>query len=510
MDRSHLYLPLVDSSGNPYPYADVTLLDSTTGLPISAPVYLGPLDTAPQSWPVLITNPVVVDLWTDTPMRVTLLAALPGGTSLTMVGVDIVPPPTETVQSDHPVLIGSTTGLDGSAILSISPTGTASWGVVNALQYHRHKGDSQDSTMVGMTNYTDIYPRQVWVGSAPGAPSGQQGTDTIAIGATAAVLGTAAVAIGNGSAADSAVAIGSSTVAGSSSAALGSGALAAGVSQVSIGEGASASAGATGAVAVGAADSAAAASAVTVSDAVQVMADGSITIGRGTMPSLSGLNGTTFVTVLGECVLPSYLRADGDVSLAGPASPLGLYGSAGSTRPILSSSGVTGGTPGQAALLSLLSALDQLGLVYDTDGAIDDDLADWTKADTHDANSSLDTGDTSGFYAGDTTRFKRAAAGVSAITYHKAPADIRDFTARVFSDAPVDIATEVLAWLSPDGATWTPVTLAWQTLVTTVSPWVQTWCSNARPVPAGMRYLKLQLGANAVVAAPQIGRVLIR
>lgn len=510
MDRCHLYMPLVDASGVQYPYADVTLLDPGTGLPVDAPVYLQAVGGAPQPWPVLVSNPAVVNLWTDTPMRVTLQAQLPDGITLTRIGVDIVPPASNIVRTDRPLQIASTEGLDASAILSVSPIGTASWNVVNALQYHRHAGDSQDSTMVGMTTLTDIYPRQVWVGSAPGAASGSQGTDTVAIGGSAQVPGTAAVALGRATAGPSSVAIGPSALSGTSAVALGSTATAPGSGQVTVGEATNATAAVPRGVVIGSGTTAATGTQVHIAGKIKIYPDGSITLGSGTMPSTSGLTGSRFVTLLGRAVLPQYLRASRDVSLAGAASTFGAFGLVGTTRPILSSSGVTGSTPGQAAILSLLAALDQLGLIYLIDGAIDDELVDWSKTSTHDATLALDTGDASGFYAGDTTRIKRTTSAAAAVTYAVLASDIKDFTARVFSSSPVDITTEVLAWLSPNGTTWSPVTLAWQAQNTTVSPWVQTWCTNARPLPAGMHYLKLQLGVNAATAAPQIGRVIIR
>ncbi|MFF7198199.1 hypothetical protein ACFZAM_31385 [Streptomyces sp. NPDC008079] len=476
-------------------------------MPISTPVYLGPIGGAPQTWPILI-NPAVVNLWTDTPLRVTLQAALPGGVTVTQTGVDIAPSPPTDIRSDRVLRIGSTSGLDGSAILSISPTGTASWGVVDALTYHRHRGDSQDSTMVGMTDYTDIYPRQVWIGSAPGATSDSQGSDTVAIGSTATAQGARAVAIGSATALASGVAIGSGAAAAVQAVALGSGASASATRQVALGEAANASAGAAGAVAVGATVASGMGSDVTVVDGVKTMPDGSVVLGKGTMPSLVGLGGTTFVTLLGTTVLDQYVSARADASVAGSASPLGFYGAAGTPRPIVSSSGLTGAA-GEAATRSLIAALNALGLIYSTDGALDDELAAWTLTDTHDANSSLDTGDPSGFFASDLTRAKRAAAGVATFSYRRAT-DIKDFTARVFSTAPVDITTEVLVATSTNGTVWTPLTLAWQALVPTAGTWVQTWCTNARPLPSGVRYLRFTLGVNASVSAPQIGRVIIR
>lgn len=511
MDRCHLYLPLVDPSGTPYQYAEVTLLDQD-GSPIDAPVYLEPTGGAPQTWPVLI-DPAVINLWTDTPMRVTVLAALPGGATLTRAGVDITPAPAATLRSEEPLRIASADGLDGSALLAVSPDGSAGWQVMDVLRFHRHDGDAPDSTMVGMPVLSDIYPRQTWIGAGTGAPSASQGADSVALGEGAQVTGDHSVAVGRSSAATRAVAAGGDATARDNSVALGVSTSASGTAgeQVAIGQGATTAAAGLGAVAMGSGAVVPSGWRVAVSDAVKTHLDGTVIVGRGTPPDTTGLTGSPFLTMLGNVVAARYFGARKNAVLAGAGSQLGFYGGAGGLRPMLNTSGVTSATPGKDALLSLMSALDQLGLIYQTDvsGVIDDDLADWTKAYAHDANLVFDTpGDASGYFAGDGTRIKRNTSVTSAVTYYLA-SGIRDFTVKVFTSSPVDVTTEVTAQVSLDGTTWTTVPLAFQPLVTTVSPWQQTWASNARALLFS-KYLKLSLGVNTLVYAPQIGRVIVR
>lgn len=509
MDRCHLYMPLVDSSGETYPFAEVTLLDSVTGTPIEVPVYLEPIGGAPQTWPILV-DPAVVDLWLDAPARVTLQALLPGGSSFTRAGVDISPAPAATVRTNEPLHIGSAENLNSEAMLAVSPDGSAVWQVMDVLRDHRHEGDAPDSTSLGMADLQDIYPDQTWLG---GSISGTQGTGATAMGHQAHPNADEATAIGWGATADlSGVAAGSASTGYVSAVALGAGAAATKLEQIALGRNASAAAGPSSAIVLGSSVAAEAAT-DTKAKGVHLLTDGSVVLGNGLLPDLSWV-GAAYTAILGSAVVPRFFAARQAASLAGASSPLGFYGGAGNYQPILSTAGITTATPGYTALVSLLSALDKMGLVYLTDGAIDDELADWTKAFAHDPNLVLETGDGDGSKAGDLNRAKRNAAGTGWVTYLMATG-IRDFRARVFSwqptgPDPVTLATEVVAQVSPDNATWTNIPLAWQAMTATTTSWYQTWLANTRPLPGGMKFLRLTLQVNSSIFTPQLGRVLVR
>lgn len=508
MDRCHLYLPLVDSSGTPYPYAEVTLLDLDTGNPIDEPVYLDPYGGAPQEWPILVDS-AVINFWTDNPLRVTVQALLPGGATFTRSGVDIVPAPAATVRSDEPVHIGSADNLSSEAMLAVSPDGSAVWQVLDVLRFHEHEGDAPHSTVLGSPDLTDIYPGQTWFGHTP---TGAQGKDTAVLGSDAHPGGDGAVILGRATAGPNAVAAGATANATDSSVALGAATNTGLPNQVALGRAASPAAAPDGAVVVGSGVTAPAANTITVGSSAQITSDGKVIVGQGTLPDLSWLNWS--VAVLGNAVMSRFFAARQDAVLGGPASPIGVFGAAGSAQPLVSSSGVITSTPGRTALLSLLSALDQLGLVYLTDGAIDDELADWTQSYAHDPNLVLETGDSDGSKAGDLNRAKRNGAGTGWVAYQQRTG-IRDFRAHVFSwqlsgPDPATLATEVVAQVSPDNATWTTIPLAWQTMTATTASWYQTWLANARPLPSGMKYLRLTLQVNSAVFTPQLGRVLVR
>ncbi|WP_428957967.1 hypothetical protein [Streptomyces sp. cg35] len=510
MERSHLYLPLVDSSGEAYPYAEVTLLDPDTNKAIEEPVYLDPNGGAPQSWPVLI-DPAVINLWTDRPLRVTVLAALPGGASFTRAGVDVLPPPSATVRSQKPLRIGSAQGLSGNAMLAVSPNGTAIWQVLDALRFHRHEGDAPYSTVLAPSSSGDIYPGQTWIGKAIG---GTQGSGATALGAGAQVNGPGATALGRATASTDGVALGATAAAGASALAAGAGANATAAEQVALGRNASAAAAASKAIVLGGGRTAAADQVIRLGDHVSVRADGTVIIGQGDVPT-EWVSGGPFIALLGNVVAGRYVSARGDAMLAGATSALGFFGSAGATQQFMSKAAITASTPGREALLSLLTALDTLGLVYLTDSAIDDELADFSKSSAHDANLVLETGDTDGAMGGDTTRVKRNAAGTASITYQQA-SGVRDFRARVFNWIPSGVPdmaalrTEVVADVSATGTTWTRIPLAFPQPTATANAWFQSWVGNALPIPAGNRYLRLTLGVNASVFSPQIGRIVIR
>ncbi|THA72432.1 hypothetical protein E6R60_26215 [Streptomyces sp. A0642] len=513
MERCHLYLPLVDSSGAPYEYAEITLTDPSTDRPIDEPVYLEPYGGAPQRWPLLI-DPAVVNVWTDRPLQVTLQASLPGGATFTRAGVDIAPAPSAVMRTHAPLHLGSTDGLDGLAVLAVSPGGTANWQLLDGLLTHRHRGDAPSSTSIGTTDYDDIYPQQTWLGVRAG---GIQGERASMLGSAGLPNGVDATLIGRATSSDQAVAIGASSSASTDTVAVGPGTITGKANQVALGSGASATAGAAGAVVAGAATTAVALDSIRLKDSLRLTdgTAGPVVIGKGTLPNLSWLPSQNYVALLNALTASGNFAAPADSAvMAGPVSALGFFGNAAGTgQPMLTTNTIPAAAPGRSALLSLSAALDRLGLVKIMDSAVDDELNDWTKTSAHSANMVLETGDTDGSKAGDLSRAKRNATGLGTFTY-RMTTDIRDFTFRAFvllpAPNPPTHEAEITAFVSPDNVTWTPVPLAWQPLQATAADWHQTWAANGRAVPAGMRYVQFRIDLNAQAGTPQIGRVIVR
>jgi hypothetical protein len=508
VERCHLYLPLIDSSGAAYLHAEVTLLDEETGRPIEEPVYLLANGGSPQEWPILV-NPAVIDLWTDTPMRVTVQALLPGGATFTRPGVDICAPPADTVRTTKPLHIASAEGVSNEALLVVSPDGTADWQVLDVLRFHQHGGDAPEGTVLGLTDLKDVYPGQTWLTSAA---SGSQGSQTVVVGSGATVNADEAVAIGRATAGLRGVGIGGGASGYTSSVAIGAMADTAINEQVALGHSASAWQAQRGAVVLGANTSGDTNTRLKVAKGLYGKGDDSLIFGQGDLPDLSW-HANPYVAFINTVVTGRFFGSRSDASVAGPASALGFYGAAGQTVPLVNSTGVTTSTPGRAALLSLLSALDQLGLVYLTDGTIDDELADWSKTYAHDPNLVLETGDGDGSKAGDLNRAKRNAAGPGWVTYFL-DGGIRDFRVRVFAwqssgPDPAALAASVVADISADGVTWTRIPLSWQPMTATAASWYQSWATNTRALPSP-KYLRLTLDTDPSVYSPQIGRVIVR
>ncbi|MFD7835579.1 hypothetical protein [Streptomyces sp. NPDC059761] len=505
MERSHLYLPLVDSSGTPYPYAEVTLVDPVTGNPISEPVYLDPHGGAPETWPILV-DPAVINLWCNASMRVTVTALLPGGSTYTRTGVDIAPAPSATVRSRDELRIGPAAGLDGSAMLAMSPGGSASWQILDALRFHRHDGAAPGSTVLSPSSTSDIYPKQTWIGRQI---TGAQGAGAVALGPQGQLNGPDATVVGRGTSTVDGTALGVGASAGSSSVAVAPGATAPGDSQVVIGRNASAAASPAQATLIGTDAVGGAGNSVQVGG-LAVTESGSVAIGQGSV-DISGLPIAEYIALLGNSVVPRHLKTRDDATIAGGSSTLGFYGSAGSSQPIVSTTSMATDAPGRAAILSLVSALDSLGLIYLTDGALDDELVDWTKTQTHDANLIFETGDSDGSKAGDVDRIRRSATGPGTLTYQLAPQELGDFMLRAFVlGSSANLQNEITVSVSPTGSTWTPVPMTWQPVSPTAASWGQTWGRNKWALPTGMQYLRIKIDLNAQAATPQLGRVIVR
>ncbi|MGW9085972.1 phage baseplate protein [Streptomyces yangpuensis] len=476
-----------------------------TGNPIEDPVYLDPRGGAPELWPILF-DPAVINVWCERPLRVTVQALLPGGATFTRTGVDIAPAPRDVVRSHEPLHIGAADGLDGSAMLAVSSDGSATWQVLDALRFHRHDGAAPGSTVISPGSATDVYPKQTWLGRLV---TGEQGAGAVAAGAQGQVRGPGATALGRASAASDAVALGAGTTAGTGAVALAPGATASKDSQVVVGRNATATASPAGATVIGGSAVGGATSAVQIVDALSATEAGSVTLGRSPL-DVGWLQLSEFVALAGDTVVPRHLAAPTEAVIAGASSTLGFYGTAGAVQPLVSTAGLPTDAPGRAALLSLMSALDRLGLVYLLDGATDDEFVDWSKTQAHDANLVLETGDADGSKAGDVNRVKRNATGPGTLTYQLQP-EIGDVALRAFVlGSAANLQNEITVSVSPTGATWTAVPMTWQPVAATAASWGQTWGRNRSAIPTGMHYLRIKLDLNATASTPQLGRAIVR
>jgi hypothetical protein len=238
--------------------------------------------------------------------------------------------------------------------------GQAVWQSLSAN--HVHAGDTPDSVVVGQTDPTDYLDDQVWVGFGAGAAA-DQGTGAIALGYGARVHDNDAVAAGNAAtASDSAVAAGAGAVSSGGAVALGAVAQAS-AQQTSL----NASQVSTEADAVLLGTNTPAGALESLNGLVVINPDGSVRIGpSGTPPDASQLSAapTTWWIVNGMTVFGAgftWFKKGGMVG--GNAGTAGFYGAPGITQPTVDGSSLTTSAPGYPALISLLRALNSMGLI---------------------------------------------------------------------------------------------------------------------------------------------------
>ncbi|WP_105619453.1 fibronectin type III domain-containing protein [Vallitalea okinawensis] len=121
--------------------------------------------------------------------------------------------------------------------------------------------------------------------------------------------------------------------------------------------------------------------------------------------------------------------------------------------------------------------------------SISDDLADWSKVESHSDGWAFDNGNVQ-YFEGDSTRIKRTWDAEQDVVYKLE--DINDFTARVYYDPGV-IAFDntVKFYSSPDGMTWSELAITMDTPLNTGDGWHRVNFKPAAGVPEGTGYLKI-------------------
>lgn len=367
MSRAHLFRPLRDSEGNLKPTAVVSLFQRGTTTPIEQPIYSSPTGSTTLSNPFAATLGII-DVYLDEPEDIDIFFEVDGLES-TISNVAVAPAAEEVVRTLAPLTITNTPA-SGQILLGTGIAGEAAWGDVPAMTgealVHHHDGDVAGSTQLGQDALAGIS------GTALGdmADAGQEGT-AVGYDATAGQRGTAvgattwaapnSVAVGYGAGANivgqywvaigynadpqgtGAVVIGYQAAAGEEAVALGPNASAPGLRSVALGAGASAQ----------------------NEDAVALGSGAVATHARSTVIGKGAASTAADQIVLGSAdhtvVVPGRLNATGgDTHLAGTTGRVGYYGAEPIPRPT-----VSGSAGGNAALSSLLLALEALGLITD-------------------------------------------------------------------------------------------------------------------------------------------------
>ncbi|GAA1978794.1 hypothetical protein [Kitasatospora viridis] len=495
MERCHLYLPLVDSTGQLYPYAQVSLLDTLTGQPVSVPVYSDPVGGSPLDLPVLCA-PAVVNLWTDLPMRVTVLVTFAQNSTLTLPNVDIPAPPDGLAQTEVPIKVTAPGGVTGSSILASGNAGTATWQAANAFASHQHSGDAPDSVVLGSLDPTDYAPRQVWIGNGAGAGVTDQGIGSVAVGHATAAHGEGGTAIGSAAAAQAlGLAVGAGAQAGPSSTVLGASSLSGAASQVLIGRQLSATA--PEAIVIG--SGVTATSGLSLGPGLRSDLQSNLLLGSAPVPDTGDWPGP-FLHLLNNTVVPWYLNAPSDVMLGGAGANLSVWGAPGAFRAVIFTEGATG------AVASLVQALDGLGLIYSVDNStFTDDFTDLSKVTNVSSNLVIESGATPTFDNRPNHLKRQYTDTPSSFTYTR-PSALKDFALVMYVHGSSTVEGQLALTLNGT----TPFPLSFTNPVATANAWSRVWVFGRRSLPAGTTQLTFTLQGNPEIFSPAIAKVWLR
>lgn len=191
----HVNLPAVDATGQLYASAIVRLLDSATQVPpVGVNFFSQGVNGDPLTFPVTF-RPGIIDLWSDAPIRVDIIAALPSGGITVYKGVDFNPPSYNIMSAPAPMAI---TFLDQShqSVLVSGAYGQAAFQVIAPTAIHQHGGDSPNSVVLTDETPTDYDPQQTWIGYHAGENSAYDTTGTTAVGFNARPAGAQSTVVG--------------------------------------------------------------------------------------------------------------------------------------------------------------------------------------------------------------------------------------------------------------------------------------------------------------------------
>lgn len=126
--RAHLLRPITDREGNLLYNARVTIRETDYAVPIGQNLFTSATgsDTLPNPF---TSASGIIDLWLDTPQRMSVLVEADGVQDI-LVYLDAPVPPEETVSSVTPMDIVNTPSGSGQVLMSTATPGQAQWGAV--------------------------------------------------------------------------------------------------------------------------------------------------------------------------------------------------------------------------------------------------------------------------------------------------------------------------------------------------------------------------------------------
>lgn len=133
-----------------------------------------------------------------------------------------------------------------------------------------------------------------------------------------------------------------------------------------------------------------------------------------------------------------------------------------------------------------------------------DTLDNWNNVYAHSTNWAFDTGNAA-YFDGDASRLKRTTNTVQTVTYNRDA--IKDFTAKVYYKG--SITNRIKIYTSPDNNTWTQISIASDTAVSTGGGWYRTYFTPSGSIPAGTNYLKIEFSNDSLIYTPQLSQISI-
>lgn len=196
------------------------------------------------------------------------------------------------------------------------------------------------------------------------------------------------------------------------------------------------------------------------------------------------------------------------------ATAVATHGAAGAAPMVVDTSTLSSSTAGYTAILSLVSALSSLGLVYNATGSqVNDTFTNLSKTSSHASGINLDTSNPS-YFDGRTSRVNRTGTDTpQSITYSVT--------------SPQDFAVLLYVWPQSTGSVLSPAQLAVSAttpggivsvallahpLVATgaATGWSRTWVYPAQALPSGTTALTFTMENDSNIWSPEIGQLIIR
>lgn len=193
--RCHLHLPITDSSGVVFPYASITLSNAVTGGAIATDAFVQAEGGNPVSFP-LFSAPAIVDIWTDEPVRVRVVAEVSDNVRVILDGIDIMPPAANIVRSPGRMAISGAENIETTAVLMSGAPNEGVFRVADPIGTHEHEGDSKGSVVLTGEQPTDYGPNQSWIGHQAGRNTGSPSSGSSALGANTLLHGASSTVLG--------------------------------------------------------------------------------------------------------------------------------------------------------------------------------------------------------------------------------------------------------------------------------------------------------------------------